>query len=238
MIKVIVSTALRDLARLGAKIEDYPKTRRGAAVKVLESKKGELQSRLKSRMINHLHKIGPGFASGSQVEQNLNVSYGGYGKGVSALKVEVLNEKAAIIANAWNKGATIRPKSWQFLAQPISEGKRVEIPASSYKGDQYSTWVYKGTKFQSRNPNIEQDVIGLMVIRKKNSFVLGRKLNSKTKKNEVVAVPETVARYILMKKQVIKPTRWAFNALKEFREVDFPVVAKELINEMKSERLT
>ena len=223
MIKVIVSTALRDLARLGAFVENYPKARRAAAVRVLEKYKPVMQRKFKARLLDNLGKISPGFANkNSTVARYLDVISGGTKeRGVSGFQAVKKKKKAAVIARAWNTGAVIEPKRFKYLAEPLSNGSRVNLSAIETYGDdsQFSTWVYKESKFASSHPNIKQDVAGLMVVRSKSSFIK-RKRIIKGKESEI-KIGQTVAKYVLLRKQTIEPTHWADKALQEFKQKDF-----------------
>jgi len=225
---VLVGTALRDLAQLGDRVKDYPRTTRGLAIRILDKKKEVLRQKLHDRMVEELRAIGGGFAKGSKVERALVVVPGGFGRGTSSLEVKVMGDHEAMIANAWNKGANIIPKKVKYLAQPLSDAKKLD----TYKKSEYSTWFYEKPAKVKSHDNVDMDVAGILVVRSRRSYVMGKKRNAKTGKLEDAAVPEVAARYLLLKRQVIRPTRWAFKAFNSFRNIDFPKVAEQMIVEL------
>lgn len=232
-VTVLAGTALRDLAQLGEKIENYPRTTRGLAIRVLEKQKPILKDKLKDRMVKELRALGGGFTEGSLVEKNMVVTDGGGSRGVSSFEVKVLGAKAAIIANAWNKGARIIPKA-QYLAQPLSDAKKLDTQTllSAYPKSDYTTWLYKKPMTLNPHSAVQQDVAGILQIRSRNSRVLGKRKDSRTGKVYNTIVPEPVARYLMLNKQIIKPTRWVFKAFNDFRNKDFPDVARQMIADM------
>jgi hypothetical protein len=230
---VLVGTALRDLAQLGDRVKDYPRTTRGLAIRILDTKKEVLRQKLHDRMVEELRAIGGGFAKGSKVERALVVVPGGFGRGTSSLEVKVMGDHEAMIANAWNKGATITPKKVKYLAQPLSEKNRLgNVSPRSYSDSEYSTWFYEKPAKVKSHDNVDMDVAGILVVRSRRTYVMGKKRNEKTGKLEDAAVPEVAARYLMLKRQVIRPTRWAFKAFNSFRNIDFPKVAEQMIVEL------
>jgi hypothetical protein len=228
MIKVVVAQAVRDLAQLANNVQGWPQTAKGASVKALNERKDYLIAKLRYRAIKKLRNI-PGFSKGSQVEDDLIVDAGGYGlSGVSSVSIKLRTKKSFIIAEAWNKGAKIFPGGGiTYLAEPISQGKRVPLSPKKFMDSRYTSFFYQNPSIvrSSRHPYVEQDVAGLMIIRDKKTLVAG-----KVQKKKVGKVVQT---FVLMKSQTIKPTRWAFHALREFREQDVPVIAKDIVKRLK-----
>lgn len=240
MIKIVVAQAVRDLAKLANNVQDWPQTAKGASVKALNQRKSFLIEKLKMRAIKKLRNV-PGFGRGSQVESDLIVGPGGGGlPGVSSISISLRTKKSFIIAEAWNKGARILPGGGiTYLAEPLSTGKRVPLSPTTFKNASYSSFFFQNPSLvkPSSNPYVEQDVAGLMVIRDRKNLVKVERKDPKTGKIRTKSVGAVKATFILMKSQVIKPTRWAFHALREFRQYDVPEIAKDIVTQLKGIQL-
>ena len=236
MIKVVVAQAVRDLAQLANNVQGWPQTAKGASVKALNERKDYLIAKLTYRGIKALRRI-PGFHKGdSQVEQDLVVKPGGFGqRGVSSISIRMRTKKSFMIAQAWDKGAVIVPKNVKYLAQPLSEGKRVQLSPKSFLGSNYTSFFYKNPSIirSSLHPYIEQDIAGLLVIRDKKNLIKSSRFNNKTGKVEKRNVGKPIQSFVMMKRQVIKATNWAGRAVQEFREQDVPVIAKDIVQKLK-----
>lgn len=237
MIKVVVAQAVRDLAQLANNVQDWPQTAKGASIKALNGRKDYLIAKLTFRGIKALRRI-PGFhKGGSQVEEDLIVKPGGFGqRGVSSVSIQMRTKKSFMIAEAWDKGAVIVPKNVKYLAEPLSEGKRLPLSPKKFLGSNYTSFFYKNPSIinPSLHPFIVQDISGLMVIRDKKNLVKSSRFNNKTGKVEKRNVGKPVQSFVLMKRQVIKATNWAGRAVAEFREQDVPVIAKDIVENLKA----
>lgn len=207
----VSGTALARIAAIGAYFKDYPRLKTNlekGSTRILSEYKNELQNLYKQKLVTNLRKIGPGFATGnSQVERFLEVRKGGAERvarrGVSGIQAVVTNKQASKIARAWNTGALILPTKTKFLAEPFSSKRTLAVTSPwQFATKEFTGFVYKGestkSKIKSRNKNIKQGVHGLWVIQRKG------------------LIPETVARYVLLKWQYVTPTHWADKATSEF----------------------
>lgn len=230
--KLYVSTnqLIRNLTKLLKDIEDYPKTKLGTPRIAIQYKNNEIfQTILWKNLIQEWNNLGPAFNANSIVQRNLKVNPGsGSGrKGVAAYQAGFKNTnegtQAFKIAEIWNKGGTIYPRTARFLAQPFSVGRRVPASPRHWNtdaGGEYTAFVDKSKHYVgSHDPRISQDVEGMLYIRKRHQGYetgqKGKKIKHKTK---------IVAKFLLLRSQSHKPTHWIDIAAKKTRAEVLPIM--------------
>lgn len=236
--RLLAAKAIRDLTKVLQGVKDFPHTKAGkASSRALNKQKPFIQTEFKTFLIDELHKLGRGFSSGtSRVEKNLKVAGGpGLGRGISGFKAYFTDEKAGAIATIWNTGGTIKSKrSGGYLAEPRSgSAVRLQISPRKYptaKTDPYESVVYKNVGTPTQDPDIEQDVYGLMVIKRRRANLVRRK---GVKKPPL----KTVATFLLLRKQVHRPTLWAVKALQRVRKETLPTIVAQLAKDVTRERV-
>lgn len=239
-IRIVTKQTLRKLAETQRSVQEYPKTLKGnPRIKVLYEHNPLFQKILRENLVNNLRNLSPGFSSGkSTVEQQLQVTSGGSGRGKAAYQAFYRDgdkgDKAAKIAVVWNRGGVIS-RSPKFLAQPLSFGKRIAVSPNEYpsdKGDPYVSFVIEKKYPASKNPNIKQDVHGLMIIRKR-----AQKSITTNKKGDRKKQSEIVASYLLLVSQTHKATHWADKALHKTNNEILPMLKTLVIGTMQKQKI-
>lgn len=243
--KFYVSTnqLIRNLTKTFKDIEDYPKTKLGTPRIAIQYKNNKVfQAILWKNMVQQWNALGPAFNASSIVQSNLDVGPGsGAGnQGVAAyhagFKNTEIGTKAFKIAEIWNSGGVILPRNVKYLAQPFSLTKRSQVSPLQYntgpEGDETAFVDNKTHYHGSRDPRISQNVYGMLYIRKRKQGYVPSKKGKKVKHQT-----EIVARFLLLKSQTQKATRWIDLAAKKTMIEVKPIMLKTGLDYIRNQKV-
>lgn len=226
-----VGRAVKGLEQIIGQLNDVQQKQAGeVAARTLNDQSKFIQNVYKQELLKNLHGLGRGFRFGSKIERNLEINKVYDGK-VLSFTADVKDSKTATIAHIWDKGGVIRPKK-KVLTEPL--GLKVGASPLDYGNETYSTWLYEGVGKYPKNPNIDQDVRGMLVVRERK---LAGAQKVKTK-HGMRFRPKVVARFLTLRSQTHHKTNWIGFSSKSAVTIIVPKLREELIKSIKELKFT